>query len=264
MSHRCAVLGNPIAHSRSPEIHAGLARDCAIDLHYERILVAEGEFATIVRRFFADGGRGLNVTLPYKEEAWELADQGTPYARQARAANTLWMEGNTLCADNTDGRGLIDALQEDHSAVLGDRRVVLLGAGGAARGVVLPLLESGVAQLDIMNRTPARARAIIDDHRKVSQVPMQALSLGDTPKQSYDLIINASSAGLSGKMPTLPKNLIADPGTTFCCDMIYGVATPFLNWAKRHGVIHLCDGSTMLKRQAERSFHIWFGREISG
>lgn len=264
MSHRCAVLGNPIAHSRSPEIHARLARDHAIDLRYERILVPEGRFTDIVRQFFTDGGRGLNVTLPYKKEAYELADWRTSYAMRAQAANTLWLEGNTLCADNTDGRGLIDALTEDIGFSLNGRRVILIGAGGAARGALLPLLESGVARLDIMNRTLERAASIIDDHLSVAQVPIQALPLGEPPEQGYDLIINASSAGLSGALSALPGSLIANPETTLCYDMIYGSKTPFLNWAARHGVTHRADGSTMLERQAERSFRIWFDREITG
>lgn len=264
MSHRCAVLGNPIAHSRSPEIHARLARACAIDLRYERILVPEGQFTDIVRQFFSDGGRGLNVTLPCKQDAYKLADWRSAYAVRARAANTLWLEQDTLCADNTDGRGLIDALTKDLRFSLSGRRVILIGAGGAARGAVLPLLESGVARLDIMNRTLERANSIIDDHRSLAQVPMQALPLSAPPEQGYDLIINASSAGLSQQTSALPESLISDSETTLCYDMIYASKTPFLNWAGNHGVTHRADGSTMLERQAERSFRIWFDREITG
>ncbi len=264
MTYRCAVLGNPIAHSRSPEIHAALARDFAVDLQYERILVPEGEFARIVRQFFAAGGRGLNITLPYKQAAYALADRCTAYAKRARATNTLWMHSGKLCAENTDGRGLVDALQKVHLFPLHDRRVLLLGAGGAARGVVLPLLESGVARLDIMNRTLAKAHSILEAHRDLTQVPMQVLPFGETPARGYDLILNATSAGLSGKMPALPETLIADRDTTFCYDMVYGIDTPFLQWAKNHGVSHVADGDSMLKRQAELSFRIWFSEKIAG
>ena len=255
-TYRCAVIGNPIAHSRSPDIHATFAQARGINLQYDRILAEAGNFAAIVTQFFADGGRGLNITLPYKETAYRLCDRTTPYAAAAEAVNTLWMENGQLCGDNTDGRGLCLALQE-HGISLTGARILILGAGGAARGVILPLCGAArPASLHIANRTAAKAAAIIAAQQPHTTVPLTAGSLEDLAADpAYDLIINATSAAFNNTAFTLPDN-IAHPQTR-AYDMTYGRDTPFLDWArKRHLTAH--DGSTMLQAQAWLSFQQWF------
>ena len=256
MTHHCAVIGNPIAHSRSPEIHAGFAAARGIDLRYERILAAdEADFAAIVARFFADGGRGLNVTVPYKQTAYRLCERTTPYAAAAEAVNTLWMENGKLCGDNTDGRGLCLALQE-HGIALAGARILILGAGGAARGVILPLCEAKPAALHLANRTLANAAAVIASQQPLTTVPLAAYSLADLAALApYDLIINATSTGLSDTPLVLPANLAHHASRAY--DMQYGKSTPFLAWAAAQQIT-AHDGYSMLVAQARLSFHQWF------
>ena len=256
MPHHCAVIGNPIAHSRSPEIHAGFAAARGIALQYDRILAAdEADFAAIVARFFADGGRGLNVTVPYKQTAYRLCARTTPYAAAAEAVNTLWQENGELCGDNTDGRGLVKALQE-HGINLAGARILILGAGGAARGVILPLCEAKPAALHLANRTLANAAAVIASQQPLTTVPLAAYSLADLAARApYDLIINATSTGLSDTPLALPANIAH--GASRAYDMQYGKSTPFLAWAAAQQIT-AHDGYSMLVAQARLSFHQWF------
>lgn len=257
MSITCAVIGNPIAHSKSPEIHHGFAARYAIDLDYQRILVPEGKLAGIVSRFFADGGRGLNVTVPCKEDAFALCDRLTPYAERAGAVNTLWQENGKLYGDNTDGRGLVRALTHDLQQTLAGKRILLLGAGGAARGVLLPLLEEQPGQLTIANRTLAKAQALATS---TDSAVVDVLAFDDAPQAAYDVIINATSTGLSDQ-PFIfsPQALQAH---TVCYEMMYGKQTPFMHWAETHSTQSVHDGYSMLVNQAWLSFQRWFGREI--
>ena len=256
MPHHCAVIGNPIAHSRSPEIHAGFAAARGIALQYDRILAAdEADFAAIVARFFADGGRGLNITVPYKQTAYRLCNRTTPYAAAAEAVNTLWQENGELCGDNTDGRGLVKALQE-HGINLAGARILILGAGGAARGVILPLCEAKPAALHLANRTLANAAAVIASQQPLTAVPLAAYSLDDLAALTpYDLIINATSTGLSDTSLVLPANLAHSASCAY--DMQYGKPTPFLAWAAAQQIT-AHDGYSMLVAQAKLSFHQWF------
>ena len=251
MTSRCAVIGNPIAHSRSPDIHAGFAREHGIPLEYTRILAEADTFASIVKDFFAQGGRGLNITLPFKESAFALAARRTPYAQAAGAANTLWMDNGELWADNTDGRGLIRALTHDHQQTLKNKRILLLGAGGAARGALLPLCEAHPAHIHIANRTAAKAQALAASHDNISASDLAALAA----LPAFDLIINATSAGLHDDTLALPANLIH--AHTFAYDMLYGKDTAFLRWAAAHRLPH-ADGHRMLTNQARLSFQQWF------
>ena len=255
-TYHCAVIGNPIAHSRSPEIHAGFAAARGIDLQYDRILARdEAEFAAIVARFFADGGRGLNVTVPFKQTAYRRCDRTTPYAAAAEAVNTLWMENGQLCGDNTDGRGLCLALQE-HGISLAGARILILGAGGAARGVILPLCEAAPAALHLANRTLANAAAVIASQQALTAVPLAAYALTDLAALApYDLIINATSTGLNNQPLTLPANLVHRASRAY--DMQYGKPTPFLAWAAAQRII-AHDGYSMLVAQARLSFQQWF------
>ena len=256
MSHHCAVIGNPIAHSRSPEIHAGFAAARGIALQYDRILAEnEADFAAIVARFFADGGCGLNITVPYKQTAYRLCNRTTPYAAAAEAVNTLWQENGELCGDNTDGRGLCIALQE-HGINLAGARILILGAGGAARGVILPLCEAAPAVLHLANRTLANAETVIASQQPLTAVPLAAYALTDLATRApYDLIINATSTGLNDSALALPANLAHCNSRAY--DMQYGKPTPFLAWAAaQHLTAH--DGYSMLVAQARLSFHQWF------
>ena len=256
MTYRCAVIGNPIAHSQSPDIHAGFAREHGIDLQYTRILAEADTFEHTVKDFFAQGGRGLNITLPFKETAFALATRHTPYAQTARAANTLWMDNGELWADNTDGRGLRLALERDHGLSLAGKRILILGAGGAARGVVLPLAEAHPAAIHLANRTPDKAHDIVAAHHSRTAVPLAAYPLTELSHLAhYDLILNATSAGLHDDTLALPANLIH--AHTFAYDMLYGKDTAFLRWAAAHRLPY-ADGYTMLVNQARLSFQQWF------
>ena len=255
-AYRCAVIGNPIAHSRSPDIHAAFAQARGINLRYDRILAEAENFATIVAQFFADGGRGLNITLPYKETAYLLCEQTSADARLAEAVNTLWQENGKLCGDNTDGRGLRHALEHEHAYPLAGKHILILGAGGAARGVIAPLCAARPASLHIANRTAAKAAAIIAAQQPHTTVPLTAGSLEDlAAAPAYDLIINATSTGLTDQPLALPANLAHCNSRAY--DMQYGKSTPFLAWAAAQQIT-AHDGYSMLVAQARLSFQQWF------
>jgi shikimate dehydrogenase len=257
MSDRYAVIGNPIAHSKSPLIHAAFAEQTGEDLVYERILGPRDDFAGEVRRFFAQGGRGLNVTVPFKEEAWALVDESSPRAETARAVNTLIpLPDGRLRGDNTDGIGLVQDLAENHRCPLAGRSILLLGAGGASRGVLRPLLEARPARLWIANRTAAKAVALAEDAAALG--PVHGCGLEQLAGERFDLIINGTSAGLQAEVPPLPEAVLAPGG--WCYDMMYGDApTAFVRWALAQGAGHALDGLGMLVEQAAEAFFLWRG-----
>lgn len=258
----CAVVGNPIEHSRSPLIHQQFAEQTGVKLRYDRILSPLDGFARTVDDFFSAGGRGLNVTVPFKLEAWELARTHlSQRATLARAVNTLWTEQGVLHGCNTDGVGLVQDLQR-LAALNTDTRVLLIGAGGAARGVLGPLLDAGCAKLHVINRSPARAHELIAQHQKATWVAPGKLTAGgltevDSPG-SWDLVINSSSSSLSGEAPAVASGLYAKHAWAY--DMMYGAqATPFMLQAQRDGAMQTSDGLGMLVGQAAESFYIWHG-----
>ncbi|HVP08261.1 MAG TPA: shikimate dehydrogenase [Burkholderiales bacterium] len=251
MTDRYAVIGNPVAHSKSPWIHAEFARQTRQDLDYGRIEAPLDAFARTVDAFRAAGGRGANVTLPFKGEACAYATRLTERARVAQAVNTLRFEGAEALGDNTDGVGLVTDLERNLGRAIAGRRVLLLGAGGAARGVLQPLLERGPAALTIANRTAQRARELAGLFGKVRGGGFEALA-----GEAFDLVINATSAGLSGEAPPLPAAAFA-PGA-FAYDMVYGRDTPFLAMARAAGAA-VSDGLGMLVEQAAESFQLWRG-----
>jgi len=260
MSDRYAVIGNPVAHSKSPLIHAAFARQTGQALTYGRILGHPEGFADEVRRFFADGGRGLNVTVPFKEQAWALVDERSPRAETAGAVNTLIPLGNgRLRGDNTDGVGLVRDLGSNQGFQFTGRRVLLLGAGGASRGVLRPLLETGLRELVIANRTAAKALALAAAAAHLGPVRGCGLcDLGPIVNGGFDLIVNGTSAGLSGEVPALPDGCLVPGGWTY--DMLYGDApTPFCRWGVSHGAAQSLDGLGMLVEQAAESFWLWRG-----
>ncbi|MBK7676859.1 shikimate dehydrogenase [Accumulibacter sp.] len=256
MSDRYCVFGNPVGHSRSPAIHAAFAAQCRQDLMYEAILAPRDGFVDAVRRFVAGGGRGASVTVPFKEEACLVAKRLTDRAKIAGAVNTLVFEGSAVLGDNTDGYGLLRDLTHNLSCQVTGKRVLLLGAGGAARGVIAPLLDTQPAALVVANRTAARAH---DLAQRVSRADsLGACGYPQLAGQSFDLVINATSASLGGKLPPLPEGVFAAGSLAY--DMMYGQGrTPFLVFAGRQGAARLVDGLGMLVEQAAEAFRIWRG-----
>ncbi|MGD2138453.1 MAG: shikimate dehydrogenase [Gammaproteobacteria bacterium] len=257
MTDKYAVMGNPVAHSKSPRIHTLFAAQTGQDLTYEAILVEPGDLAGAVAGFLAGGGRGLNITVPFKEDAWALAATRSERAERAGAVNTLVLnpDGRHF-GDNTDGAGLVRDLTANHGAAIAGRRVLLVGAGGAARGVVEPLLLERPALLLVANRTPGKAVELARRFCRLGRI--EGCGLDALEGQSFDLVINATAAGLSGTVPALPGGVVTP--ASWCYDMIYGDApTAFVRWAERLGAARAIDGLGMLVEQAAESFHLWRG-----
>ena len=256
MTDRYAVMGHPVTHSRSPFIHARFAEQTGQDLRYDAIPVEPGDFSTAVNAFFGSGGCGLNVTLPFKQEAWALAAVRTQRAERAGAVNTLWLEDGRFGGDNTDGVGLVRDLGSNHGWRIAGRRLLLLGAGGAARGVLAPLLAERPERVVIANRTVARAEALAE--RFGGDATLRASSFEALAGQRFDLVINATAASLDDEVPPLPAGVLADGAA--CYDMMYAAApTAFLRWAASAGAAHCADGVGMLVEQAAESFARWRG-----
>lgn len=256
MTDRYAVIGNPIAHSKSPALHAAFARQCGQDIRYEAILGPLDGFRAAVEAFRQAGGRGMNVTVPFKVEALALADTLTERARLAQAVNTLRFDAEGIFGDNTDGIGLVNDIQQRLGFAIGGKRVLILGAGGAARGSVLPLAEAGPARLVIVNRTQAKAEALREQFAGVAALDVEPCD--GLAGQSFDLVINATSAGLHGESLPLPAGIFA-PGA-LAYDMVYGsTETPFMVAARALGASRVSDGLGMLVGQAAESFFLWRG-----
>lgn len=252
---RYVVIGNPVAHSLSPEIHALFARATGEWVAYERLLVEPGDFARAARAFFASGGKGANVTLPFKVDAFAFADERTPRAEAAGAVNTLALRGGRILGDNTDGAGLVRDLVSNLGLAPAGMRMLLLGAGGAARGVMGPLLALSPAALVVANRTAARAADL--ERRFRDAGPVQAVGV-ETMGEGYDLVVNATSASTRGEELVLPSRLFAAGAMAY--DMAYGAAArPFLDRARAAGA-RTSDGLGMLVEQAAESFFLWRGK----
>ncbi len=255
---RYAVIGNPIAHSKSPRIHAAFAAQTGEAMSYEAVLAPLDDFAGTWTTFRAAGGRGANVTVPFKETAWALCDTRSRQAEQAGAVNTLMIAADgRLHGDNTDGVGLVRDISDNAGWPLAGRRVLLLGAGGAARGVIGPLLAAGAAMVQVANRTAARADTLarlFAADGDVRGCDLQALA-EPTSGAPFDVIINATSASLQGERISLAAGWFhAD---TAAYDMMYGSETPFLAWAREQGLARRRDGLGMLVEQAAEAFFIW-------
>jgi len=256
MTDRYAVIGNPIAHSKSPAIHAAFARQCGQDLSYEAILGPLEGFAAAVEAFRREGGMGLNVTVPFKLEALELADQPTDRARLAGAANTLRFDREGLFADNTDGIGLVRDIRDRLGFALRGKRILILGAGGAARGVILLLLQEKPAALAIANRSIAKAEVLKTQFASFGDLAVGGFA--DFADGRFDLVLNATSAGLGDASLALPGGLYAANALAY--DMVYGKGeTKFLQDARSQGAMRCADGLGMLVAQAAESFFIWRG-----
>jgi shikimate dehydrogenase len=253
MSDQYAVIGNPVAHSKSPWIHAEFARICKQDVAYTTIEAPLDAFRATVEAFRAVGGRGANVTLPFKQEAFQYCANVSGRARVAQAVNTLVLDRAAPWGDNTDGVGLVRDLEFNLGFALRGRRILVMGAGGAAQGVVPSLHAAGPQDLIVANRTPEKARILA-----ARFVGVTGCGYDELPGRTFDLVVNATSAGLAGEMPALPpaKALFAPDALAY--DMVYGRETPFLALARGAG-LRVSDGAGMLVEQAAESFLVWRG-----
>jgi len=254
---RYGVMGYPVSHSRSPVIHRLFALQTGQNLQYELLQVTPEKLETAIRQFQRTGGKGLNITVPHKSEVTRLVDQLSERASTAGAVNTLAFKDGKILGDNTDGIGLLRDLAVNLGVALEHSRILVLGAGGATRGIVGPLLEMQPASLTIANRTLGKAQIIADHFSEFG--PVSACRFNGVPvKEKFDLIINATSAGLKGDSPPYPAAAITDK--TFCYDLSYGrKPTPFSVWARECGAVRSVMGWGMLVEQAAESFRVWRG-----
>jgi len=254
LDHYC-VMGNPIAHSLSPRIHQAFAKQTGQSLDYQATLVPEDAFAETLAAFHAAGGKGANITLPFKEAAWRAVTVRTGRAERAGAVNTVWFENDTVHGDNTDGIGLVRDLRDKLGCELSGERVLVLGAGGAVRGIIEPLFDAGVAEIVIANRTPARAETIAAQFTDRGMIQAEAY---DDLEAAFPIIINGTSLSLQNELPPLGEGVLAEGGWVY--DMMYQrEPTCFMRWAAEHGAGRTADGLGMLVEQAAEAFMIWRG-----
>ena len=253
---RYAVFGNPISHSKSPDIHTQFAQQTRQSLSYEAVCAPVGKFEETVMSFLAEGGKGLNVTVPFKEDAWQIAKVRSERAELAGAVNTLYLnDDGVLCGENTDGVGMVRDIQENHGYALAGKKVLILGAGGAVRGVMKPVLEQNPSEVVIANRTVPKAQTLAELFSPFGNVSASSL---DRLSGSFDLIINGTAASLQGEMPAVPPGMVN--AQSWCYDMMYSAEpTPFNRWAQNEGACQQLDGLGMLVEQAAESFYIWRG-----
>ena len=258
MTDKYCVIGNPIAHSKSPEIHAAFAAAAGQDLGYERCLAPIDGFTATVQRLVAEGYRGANVTVPFKLEAAAIATRLSARAQLAGAVNTLRFENGEIVGDNTDGPGLVADIVKNAGVALAGKRVLLLGAGGAARGIILPFLEQGPAAIVIANRTRATADALVGQFAAHAVHPGQVSACGfDAIDGVFDVVVNATSASLAASMPPVPASAFGPD--TLAVDIMYGKApSQFMEFAALHGA-GVRDGLGMLVEQAAEAFTLWRG-----
>ncbi len=252
-----AVMGNPISHSKSPLIHAAFAAQTGQRLEYSAIQVDAGGFEQAVGNFRASGGKGLNITVPFKQEAWALVDERSERAVQAGAVNTIsFSDDGRSVGDNTDGVGLVRDLMENHGVELCGARILLLGAGGAVRGVLGPMIALQPSEIVIANRTEEKAVELAAEFKRSDL--LRGCGFQSIGEQSFDLIINGTAASLQGDLPPIPASAVSDK--TCCYDMMYGKEpTVFMRWASEQGAAKVIDGLGMLVEQAAESFFIWRG-----
>lgn len=254
-----AVFGNPIAHSKSPAIHRQFAEQTTQSLIYSAELVELDEFVPRVRLFAKQQGKGLNITVPFKQQAWELADNRSARAEHAGAVNTLILnKDGSITGDNTDGIGLVNDLIKNHNISLTDKNILIIGAGGAVRGVIEPILFENPAKLLIANRTSQKAVQLANDFSSLGNIQGCGLETLEekAEKQRFDIIINGTSASLQGELPALPDKLFNINACAY--DMMYAAqATVFMEWARQQGANHVFDGLGMLVEQAAESFWLW-------
>ena len=267
MTDRYAVIGNPIAHSKSPQIHAMFAKQTGQDISYEAIFAPLDGFAATVERLRAEGYKGCNVTVPFKFEAFKIADSfgfevmdAVESGHETDAVNTLLFKNEKIGSFNTDGTGLVNDIEKNLNIQLKGKQILLIGAGGAAAGVLYPLLEASQSPLVIYNRTLGKAESLkkaITQHEKFRHFSIKPIEFGELGNEQFDIVINATSAGLTDSELPLPLTVFA-PGA-LAYDMMYGRETSFMKFAREHGAAVVSDGLGMLVEQAAESFFIWRG-----
>lgn len=254
-----AVFGHPVSHSKSPAIHQQFAKQFNMEISYEAVDVAEGGFERKVNDFARAGGKGLNITVPYKMEAWQLASTRSERAELAGAVNTFKFESTgegeyKIFGDNTDGIGLVTDIQNNLKFVIKNKRVLVLGAGGAVRGVLAPLLDCQPQVFVISNRTLSKAEALVEIFKEKGHIDV--CSFEDLAGQQFDLVINGTAASLKGEVPPIPETIFVQDALAY--DMMYAnKPTPFMKWSKQHGAARQADGLGMLVEQAAESFYFW-------
>ena len=251
-----AVFGNPISHSKSPDIHMAFAQQTKKLLHYTKKLVKLDQFNLSASVFFQGNGQGLNITVPFKEEAYQWVDELDLLAQRAGAVNTISLKNGKTKGYNTDGLGLVHDLIINNQVTLEDKNILILGAGGAVRGILEPILHNNPASITITNRTIEKAETLVHLFNDLGHV--QACSYKQLENSHFDLIINGTSSGLNGKLPPIPDNILRKGGSTY--DMIYAQEpTAFVQWGLEHGANLALDGLGMLVEQAAEAFMIWHG-----
>lgn len=253
-----AVVGNPITHSKSPQIHHAFAKQTNQLLEYTAVELPINNFEETLHALQQQGYKGVNVTVPFKQQAWKVCDKRSPRAEYAGAVNTL-VFGNDgqILGDNTDGVGIVRDLVENHSVVIKRQKILILGAGGAVRGVLAPLLALNPVNITISNRTVSKAQALADAFRALGNI--NACGYDELINESFDLIINATSTGLNDEIPPVTHSILGS--NSVCYDMIYNTtaATPFVAWAREQNPSRAIDGLGMLVEQAAESFYVWRG-----
>lgn len=263
--NKYAVFGHPISHSKSPAIHQQFAQQFDMEISYEAIDVAEGEFKNTVHEFIKSGGKGINITVPYKLEAWEMADTRTERAELAGAVNTYKFETNgegktKILGDNTDGIGLVTDVQNNLNFDIKNKRILVMGAGGAVRGVLAPLLDCQPETVVIANRTVSKALELVKVFKKKTASKIIASGYEDLVDQKFDLVINGTAASLQGDIPPVPETIFSSNALAY--DMMYSKEpTPFMQWARQYGAAQQADGLGMLIEQAAEAFYVWSGKQ---
>ena len=252
-----AVFGNPVKHSKSPQIHSLFAKQAGITLAYQSIEVPLNGFADYVRAFSEQGGKGLNITVPFKEEACAICTDLTERARFSGSVNTIWFgKGSIIYGDTTDGQGLINDLTINHDLDLKNKSLLILGAGGSVKAILEPLLKQNPQRLMIVNRTVSKAESLVEKFSNIGMI--ECCSYDDLANQSFDLVINGTSLSLKGELPALPESLLNE--NACCYDLMYSdKTTVFMDWASQYGASLVLDGLGMLVEQAAESFNIWHG-----
>lgn len=254
--HKLAVFGNPIEHSLSPTIHALFAQQTSVDIEYTKQLAPIDAFTQSANDFIEQGGVGFNITVPFKIDAFKLATQHTLNAQTAGAVNTIKVDGNTLIGENTDGTGLVNDLTKNLSIDLHNKTVLILGAGGATRGILLPLLAQQPKRVMIANRTASKAIKLANDFSNYGKIC--GFGLEKIKSEPVDVIINATSASLNGEMPNIPTGVA---NGAICYDLMYGKTTAFMQWAQENNATKIVDGLGMLVEQAAAAFEFWTGEQ---
>lgn len=252
--YNLAVFGNPIEHSLSPVIHTQFAQQLSIQVSYIKVLTPIGDFVQEAKKFIDTGGNGFNITVPFKIDAFNLATELTLNAKMAGAVNTIKVADSQLIGENTDGLGLVNDLTQNLGLSLKDKKILILGAGGATQGIILPLLQQQPSRLMIANRTASKAEQLANDFSQYG--PTCGFGLDKIKPDPVDIIINATSASLDKKMPDIASGCA---NHAICYDLMYGEQTPFMNWAKDNNASMIADGIGMLVEQAASSFEFWTG-----